>query len=41
MQSAGEHVGEDLLRLVFGNGDEVKQSARREEILSPSLRSVQ
>ena len=34
VQSADEHVGEDLVRLVFGNGDEVKQSARREEILS-------
>lgn len=33
VQSAGEHVGEDLVRLVFGNGDEVKQSARGEEIL--------
>jgi hypothetical protein len=34
VQSADEHVGEDLVRLVFRNGDEVKQSARREEILS-------
>lgn len=39
VQSAGEHVGEDLLRLVFGNGDEVKQSTRREEVLF-ALRSV-